>query len=314
MKKIQIIIVAISLATSSVCAQDVIDYYKKINEGKIFASESDFESAIKSYQQAFENFDHVFARDCYNAIELAVLANDTIKLDFFITKAVTQGIRINDLEKSGKLDDYLESAFYKNIKETEDSLALVYNSKINWDLRSEINQMFLEDQSMREKYYNSILFKRNVIRTKWEALNSKQVERLVEITKQYGFPGENLIGLDRNEMHPKVSTTNYSAGMPIVILIHHFSQPNQSYDKLLIEEVRKGNLYNEHFAAICDFEAEFGKDKFENFGYYGLRHQPRVPDKNALNSRREEIGILKFEQLNALNQIKNLTKFWNRLY
>ena len=115
-------------------------------------------------------------------------------------------------------------------------------------------------------------------------------------------------------MHPKIRTNNYSAGMPIVIFIHHFSQPNLSYDSLLIDEVKKGNLYNEHFGTICDFEAEFGKSKFENYGYYGLRHQPRRLNENELNLKRQKIGILEFEQIEKLNKIKNISKFWNRLY
>ena len=304
----------ISLITSSVYTQDALDYYKIINEGKGFALENDFESAIYSYHRAFENFDFAFARDCYNAIELSVLAHDTAKLDYFIKKAITQGIRTSDVENSGKINDYLDSAFYKSIKEKEDSLLHIYASNINRELRIEINQMFADDQKIRDEYYSATIFQRNKIRKRWESLNSKQVKRLIEITKQLGFPGENLIGLDRNEMHAKIRTTNYSAGMPIVILIHHFSQPNPSYDKLLMEEVKKGNLYNEHFATICDFEAEFGQDSFDNLGYFGIRHQPKKLDKNILNVKREEIGILSFERLEALNQVKNLTKFWNRLY
>ena len=307
-------ILALLFITSGLYTQDAFDYYQRINEGKEFALENDFESAIHTYQQAFENFDFAFARDCYHAIELSVLTNDTAKLDYFIKKAVTQGIRLTDIEKSGRLKGYLNSAFYQHIKEKEDSLLHIYSSRINWELRAEINQMFADDQRIRDEYYNATIFQRKKIRKKWESLNAEQVERLMEITKQYGFPGEHLIGLDRAEMHPKMRTANYSAGMPIVLLIHHFSQPNPSYDQLLIEEVRKGNLYNEHFATICDFEAEFGKDRFEHFGYYGVRHQPKNPDRNTLNLKRKEIGILKLEQIKALNQVNHLKKFWNFLY
>lgn len=295
-------------------AQDTHEYYSKINEGKTFAIQKDFQSAINLYQQAFESCGFSFARDCYNAIELSVIVDDTIHLRYFLKKAIIQGIRIEDLEKSGRINNYLNTYFYKKIKNQEDSLRHIYSSRINWELRTEINQMFFEDQKMRELYYSSNIFKRKKIEKEWEELNAKQAERLVQITKEIGFPGERLIGLDRNDMHPKIMTNNYSAGMPIVILIHHFSQPNKSYSKLLIEEVEKGNLYNEHFATICDFEAEFGKKNHESIGYYGLRHQPRKTDIKTMNRRRKKIGILDIEKINQLNQVKNLTKFWNRLY
>ena len=291
-----------------------MEYYKKIYEGKVFAIKNDFQSAVTSYQLAFENFDCPFARDCYNAIELSVIADDTSRLNYFLEKAVVQGIRTEDLRKSGRLDRYLNTHFYKNLLEKEDSLLAIYSARVNWEIREEICQMFSDDQEIRKRYYDAWFFKRYKIGKEWEALNAKQVERLIQITETYGFPGERLIGLDRNDMHPKIRTQNYSAGMPIVILIHHFSQPNQSHDELLIKEVRMGNLYNEHFATICDFEAAYGKNKYENFGYYGLRQPPRKYDKDALNLKRAKLGILGLEQVELLNQIKDITKFWNRLY
>jgi hypothetical protein len=312
MKKILVCLFGIAALTTN--AQDVYDYYEKINEGRKFVIDRDLSSALNSYRSAFEKYDHPFARDCYNAIELSISAKDTINLDFFLQKGLTRGIRIKDLESSGLTTNYLKSNFYKKIKEKEDSLLTIYSSKINWELRNEVNQMFLEDQKMRELYYKSSFFKKRKIGKEWEVLNRKQIERLIEITEQYGFPGENLIGIDRREMHSKIRTNNYSAGMPIVILIHHFSQPNLSYDSLLLEEVKEGYLYNEHFATICDFEAQFGKAKYENFGYYGLRHRPRKLDLHTLNLKRGEIGILGFTEIDKLNRVRNLTKFWNRLY
>lgn len=312
MKKILTCFFCIIALTTN--AQDVYSYYKKINEGKKFIIERDFFSALNAYRVAFEKYNLPFARDCYNAVELSVIAKDTVNLNFFLQKALSRGIQIKDIETSGVVNDYLDKVFYKNIKKKEDSLATLYSSRINWKLREEINQMFFEDQKIREEYYNKNILLRNKIGKQWEALNAKQVERLIQITKQYGFPGENLIGLDRVEMHPKIFTTNYSAGMPIVIFIHHFSQPNVSYDSLLVKEVEKGSLYNEHFGTICDFEAKFGKNRYENFGYYGLRQQPRKIDINALNLKRKKLKLLKFEQIDKLNQVKNITKFWNRLY
>jgi len=295
-------------------AQDVYNYYEIINEGKKKLIQKDFSSALNAYRTAFEKYEYPFARDCYNAIELSAISKDTTNFEYFLQKAVSRGIRIKDIENSGVVDEYLDKVFYTNVKKNEDSLMNLYSSRINWSLREEINQMFSKDQKIREEYYDANIFQRNKIRKKWESLNAKQVKRLIEITDQYGFPGENLIGIDRNEMHPKINTTNYSAGMPIVILIHHFSQPNLSYDEMFLEQVKKGNLYNEHFVTICDFEAKFGKNRFENFGYYGSRHQPKKLDKNTLNLKRQEIGILEFEEIEKLNKIKNFTKFWNRLY
>lgn len=295
-------------------AQDVYSYYSSINKGRQFLIEGDLSAALNSYHTAFDSYDKPFARDCYNAVELSVSSGDTTHLEYFLRKAVSRGITLKSIESSGLVNEYLDTRFYNKLKKEEVAILDLYASNINWKLREEINQMFSEDQLVREEYYKANLFKRKRIRKRWESLNAQQVTRLIEITKLFGFPGENLIGLDRNDMHPKISTTNYSAGMPIVIFIHHFSQPNASYDELLVNEVEKGNLYNEHFATICDFEAEFGNNEFNSSGYYGLRQLPRKYNATYLNLKRQKIGVLEIGQLEKLNKVKNITKFWNRLY
>jgi len=291
-----------------------MNYYETINEGKLFVIEKNYEAAIESYTKAFNFYSYPAARDCYNAIELSILTQDTQKVIYFIEKAIERGVHIEDLNNKLSIENQVSSTAFKNLKAKEDSLLQAYHSRINWDIREEINRIFKEDQTLRTSYYSAKIFKKNSIRKKWEALNVQQVARLIEITRQHGFPGENLIGLDRTEMHPKISTKNFSAGMPIVILIHHYSQPNTSIDSLLYEQVKKGNLSNEHFATICDFEAEFGKNKYENFGYYGTKHQPKKLKKSALDQKRKRIGLLELDQSEQLNKTNQLTPFWKRLY
>ncbi|NEN22375.1 hypothetical protein G3O08_02520 [Cryomorpha ignava] len=115
------------------------------------------------------------------------------------------------------------------------------------------------------------------------------------------------------EYHQKISHTQFSAGMPIIILVHHYSQPNISHDSLLYAEVFTGNLYNEHFATICDFGAAFGKNKFSGYGYYGLRQKPKNYKPDEFSEKRERIGLLSNSEIQKLNQSNIQTKFWNRL-
>jgi hypothetical protein len=303
-----------SLPPTVAAGQEIMDYYRHINRGKLLAIEMNWSAAIDAYQAAFESYKYPFARDCFNAVELAVLDKDTVGLKQFLAKAFIRGIRSSDLESAGIINDYMDREFYQIAKAAEDSLQHIYNSTINIQLRDEIIQMFEDDQKLRDLYYEANVLRKVKVKRKWRELNSRQVERLVDITVQHGFPGEKLIGFDRSEMHAKIMTSNYSAGIPIVILIHHFSQPNESIDSLLEREVKLGNLYNEHFATICDFEAKFGKNKFPNYGYYGLRHKPKKLNKSRLNVKRTVIGLLKVDEVEKLNKIQRVTKFWNRLY
>ncbi|MEM6378635.1 MAG: hypothetical protein AAF705_10485, partial [Bacteroidota bacterium] len=293
--------------------QDYNVYYQGINQARLHLIEGDFPQAVASYQQVFEDFEFAFARDCYHAVETAVLAKDTIQLSYFLKRAMRQGVPWSFLLSSAVPAHYHNQPFLQVIKQQRDSLEQLYRSNINWELRQEIITMFKEDQVVRKRYYDAILLKRKKIGREWIDLNRRQVERLIEITKSDGFPGERLIGLDTKTMHSKVMDGDLSAGMPVVIFIHNYSQPNSSYDTVLFKEVTKGNIYNEHFASICDFEAAFGKGKYKNFGFYGQRHGQQLNDPK-IKQKRSKIGLLTREQMAQLYQKRYLTPFWKRLY
>ena len=88
-------VVSISYSQSSIL------YYKQINKGKQQLIKGDLKEALNYYYNAISNYDKSFARDCYNAIEIAAKINDTIQLDFFIKKAITKGIQLKHLESRG---------------------------------------------------------------------------------------------------------------------------------------------------------------------------------------------------------------------
>ncbi len=294
--------------------QDYSDYYRGINKGKLLAAKNDIEGSLNSYYLTFEQFDFVFARDCYNAIELSCYAKDSIKIDYFIRRGIKQGLNLDQITKINAFSAFLNSDFLKSIEKDKIQLENSYAQKINWSLRDTINHFFTQDQAIRERYYKAFLFKRIRIGREWEELIKTQVEKLIEITKVYGFPGEKLIGIDIKEMHPKIGNSNLSAGMPIVIFIHHYSQPNKSNDSLLFQQISTGYLYNEHFATICDFEAKFGKNKYDNYGYFAFKHSPKTIDENEINRRRNEISLPSINEFKELYSTQFMTKFWNRLY
>ncbi len=294
--------------------QDYSDYYEAINNGKVLASSNNIEESIASYYSTFEKFEFVFARDCYNGIELSAFAKDTIKLEYFIKRGIKQGLDFNQILSIKNVSEFQNSTFIKQIQKEKDSLDDIYKNSVNWELRDEITEMFKQDQAIREKYYKAILFKRKKIGREWESLNKIQVERLIELTKTNGFPGERLIGIDTEKMHPKINNNNISAGMPIVLFIHHYSQPNKTYDSLLFKQIKLGNLYNEHFATICDFEAQFGKNKYENFGYFAFKHFPKKKNEAEIDEKRKNISLLSIKEFQNLSSIKSITKFWYRLY
>ena len=52
-------------------AQDYYGYYEDINKAKLSLVEDSLEKGMNHYFETFEKFDFVFARDCFNALEVA---------------------------------------------------------------------------------------------------------------------------------------------------------------------------------------------------------------------------------------------------
>ncbi|PWH87227.1 hypothetical protein [Brumimicrobium oceani] len=313
-KRKLLFIITFSLTACFAFTQDYSSYYQGINKARKAIALGNHKNGIEFYYETFIRYDFVFARDCYNAIEISAFENDTIRLNYFIRRGLKQGVSFQLISSIKNLEKYQGANFFTEITIQKDSLANIYLESINHEIRKEMNEMFKVDQDLREEYYSRILFRRIKIGKKWEELNRNQVHRIIEMTREHGFPGEKLIGIDTKAMHPKIGDYNLSAGMPIVIFIHHYSKPNTSFNSLLFEEIQKGNLYNEHFATISDFEVKFGKSKHSNFGFFSFKQTRKNENPLKIDQRRKQIGLITLEEENSLKSVKIISKFWNRLY
>ncbi|MGD1843901.1 MAG: hypothetical protein ACFB10_00730, partial [Salibacteraceae bacterium] len=235
-------------------------------------------------------------------------------LGFFIRRAMRQGVPYSYFERKTGLEAFRTGAYWRTLANDTAQLQAAYHAGINTSIRKEINAMFAADQAIRKRYYRWWNFLwRPVIGKKWQQLNQQQVLRLIEITRTHGFPGERLIGIDSPADHPKVEADKFSAGMPIILLVHHYSHPNPSFDSLWLAEVLKGNLHNAHFAAICDYQAEFGKNRYPGFGYVGWLHVPEGHRVGQFQEKRKRIGLVPEELVLRLIQVEGFSRFWKRI-
>lgn len=289
-------------------AQDYYEYYVNINKAKLSLVEDSLEKGMNHYFETFEKFDFVFARDCFNALEIASVLGANDKVDYFLRRCLKQGIEFNLLEQNSILADFKKTDAWSEILLDKDSLRSIYESKINWEIRNEINGMFAEDQEIRELAYKNRfnIFRIRKLNKQFEEIDRKLVFRMLEITKEYGFPGEKLIGLDANSMHPKIHSENLTTGMPIVIFIHHYSQPNESYNSLLVNEIKKGNLLNEHFATISDFQYTYSKGHNRETLCYSMMFNPKL-DIEIIDKNRNNICLLNVSKTNELKRRKLIT-------
>ncbi len=304
-----------SSSDSNMFNLDFIKYYEGINKARMYMVEEDYENAIKWYKLSFLNHSFEFARDGINAAELAAYVQDERQTLYFSIVCVQRGVELAYFESHPDFEFFRASESWTFFTRRYPALRREYLESINQDIRKEIEQMFLEDQAIRKRYYRwyNLLF-RSVIAVEWEALNREQVNRILEITEKYGFPGERLIGIDDASIHENLSGDRYSCGLPIVILLHHYSRANPSVSNVLKEAVLSGELFNEHFATISDYEAEYGQGLYENDGYYHVRFNQTKGDTNAIDMKRKKIGLLSQQEMEQFDNIEFLTKFWRYLY
>jgi hypothetical protein len=296
-------------------SQNYFDYYKGINKAKLCLVSDSLQASETSYYNTFEKFEFVFARDCYNALEVSSKRKNFEKVDYFLRRCIKQGVEFETLKSDTILSEYKKTEYWPKILLAKDSLRILYERNVNWEIRSEIIEMFSQDQQIRDladkNRFN--IFKIGKLNKEFEKTDSILVDRLIQITETYGFPGEKLIGIDNSSMHPKINSNKLTAGMPIVIFIHHFSQPNPSYSTILIDEVATGYLSNEHYSSISDFEYTYGKQQFGSPLCYSQRFNPDLT-VTEINKNRKELNLISISNMDSLQKTKWITPFWVSIY
>lgn len=302
------VLITLLLCSRLIVAQDYYDYYKSINKAKLSLIEDSLAKGVNDYYDTFNQFDFAFARDCFNALEVASKIGDLDKVDYFLRRCLKQGIEFDLLQHNSILTDFKKTEAWKKILLDKDDLRNAYESNVNWEIRNEVNIMFAEDQAIRDLAHKNRfnIFKIRKLNKQFEEIDRRLVLRILEITAEYGFPGEKLIGLDTRSMHSKIYADKLTAGMPIIILIHHYSQPNESYNPLLINEIAKGNLSNEHFATISDFQYKYGAGDHRESFCYSLMFDPKL-DIEIIDKNRQSICLLSLSKTNELKRKKIIT-------
>ncbi len=288
-------------------SQDYFKYYDGINQAKLSLINDNLDQAVDHYYQTFEEYDFVFARDCFNALEVASKIGIHNQTDYFLRRCLKQGIELSLLDRDSLLTQFKLTPFWPKTLSETDSLRQIYIENVNWELRKEIIEMFSEDQEIRDLAHKNRfnIFRKGKLSKQFIATDQRLVQRLVEITKEYGFPGEKLIGIDHHSMHSKIQTKNLTAGMPIVILIHNNSQPNESFNSIFINEIAKGNLFNAHFATMGDFQFEYGKAENNNLCHSKM-FRPKLEDE-VINDNREKIKLMSISNTWTLNRKRVIT-------
>ncbi|PBQ30347.1 hypothetical protein CNR22_00740 [Sphingobacteriaceae bacterium] len=172
--------------------RDYSAYYDQIVIIEQANAREDFDEALRLYMLAFVKFDRVFARDAYNACQIAALKNHKDFNTFFMYCAKS-GIEKSKLTRNKLIARQyvtdsikLNYLFVKGYK--------IYSERIDTTLRSEFKRRYELEQAHKDSADYKKICKDNFTRIK-------------TLARQDRFPGENLIGPDPNLENGYVTST-----------------------------------------------------------------------------------------------------------
>ena len=312
MKIISTLIICFSM--SFAFSQDYIDFQKNITRAEVAILDSNYTEAATIYYDLFQKNDFVFLGNCVSACQTAlVLNNDTLAF-YFAERAVKHGLKMNQIESEKTLKLLMAKPQWVPFSSKYDSLRTIYTKSVNWELRNKINELNDRDQLWRDRHeiqWWNILWK-PIIKRKWYNELEKIVEiELLPLIKQYGYPGEKLIGIDEKYMHHKFREEHFNSFMIRLILIHYYSINRSLDDTFLIEEIKKGNLHAKQFGDFHDFRASYCSEDSNAFNelyaqwFCNLKFSKTEVEE--INKRRAEIGLGTHEQ--RLREQKNFIEY-----
>ena len=292
------ITILFTIVFNFIFSQNYIDFQKNITRAEIAILDSNYTEATNIYYDLFQNYDFVFLGNCVSACQSAIAINNDTLAFYFATRAIKHGLKMNQIETEKTLKLLQTKAQWNTFSANYDSLRAIYTKSVNWELRKKINELYDRDQLWRDRHelqWWNFLWKPLIKRRWYKELEQIVEMELVPLIKQYGYPGEKLIGVDEKYMHHKSKNDSYNSSKIVIILIHYYSKNRNLDDTFLIDEIKKGNLNAKQFADFHDFRARTsGKNDYYCQWYWNLKFMMSL-NKNIteedVNKRRAEIGL-----------------------
>lgn len=273
--------IAILSIVAIVCpAQNYIEYHKTFNKIDEDILSGNYTRAIERLDSIYENYNFIFSQHCMKALQICCITNDSTRASRWLEKCFKQGIPLWPVrtdEITAKSLSYSTSA---NAIQHYDSLRFTYKSHINSKLAQTIDSIFQIDQKYTQKVNDGFILFRPIYGLKWISRNKRTFRAIYSITREYGFPGERIIGLPTTYgdsalqiEYIKQYGIHLRQWQAYFMLLHYFSSARKiqhDFKDLLFENLKAGNLSSFQFATICNYIYKYSKHnkhKYESFNY-----------------------------------------------
>ncbi|MAO17053.1 MULTISPECIES: hypothetical protein [Flavobacteriaceae] len=305
MKKFSLTLILIGhflVSTKSNAQENYMNYHSKVIECEELIVEGKYTSAINKFDSLFNQFNFLFLRDIKVATELSAYDNDYKSGLNFVRLGIKAGWSLESINKNKNLQSLREQPEWAKLMSTYDSLHKTYLSKINFQVKEQVHEMFKKDQ---KKAFGALLrigqkAKRRYSQKKFAPHSEQQLEKLEQILNEYGYPGERLIG---NNLwgsvilsHHNSISVNYNSNDTLYALL----RPK------LLNALKQGEISPYELAQIEDWRiAGLHDHKLTTYGFLGA-----IPDDTVLetvNKNRANIGLRSIDLRNELIDVENET-------
>jgi len=283
-------------ATRTAAAPDfVTEYYPVINQAELSIMDQDYAAALNAYQYAFAAVPSPFARDYYNAAICALLLQDEKQTYEYLEKLVAKGLSLDYLTQQPLLDSLAGTRHWKKFRRKYKKRRRAYEERAKLDLRADLDELYARDQYFRKaegglRVYGDTLRK----------IETANVHRLLEWVEQYGYPGEDLIGVaDTLEQLPRFTIViqrqtkarkGYDFSSMLRDAVHEGKLAPQPAAYLLEQQVGRSTYGSKAFVRVNCSACEDDKNKPEYLGRYLLENRSET-EQEQVAAQRETLGL-----------------------
>ena len=263
----QLIGVILLLVTLSIeiKAQDINEFYYEVNTARKLALDGKTDSAITTYENAFKKVDYVQITYLKKVLNLAKLNEDEVRIEKYTQQTKKQAEGTNP-----KLMAIVDSLIIvdQKIRTGKSARKSRYAAKCDYKKKG---------NAASKRYKKSKISLDN-----WMKTDSTNTHCLLEIFKQHGFLGEELVG-----------RTRY---VEVIVMLYHYDQDtNNAILEPVLEKARKeGRIGLFDYAEILDrhLGGKYTIQKYWMWPYVGKEKlQFSEADIPQIIKLRESVGV-----------------------
>jgi len=265
MKTIIFLLLALCSITMHAGKDNYMDYYKRINEAEALFLENNIEGALDNYKSIFTDY-APFAKDCYIALELSAMCCDTGRTAYFLAKGFENGLSWSTVSTIRQVQQLFARypLYQKQMLNRYKQLRSSYIARLNCYVRGICVSMQKKDGTFHEIPWDS-WGNKNIRDSLYAKVLTDNVTELVDLVRQYGFPGEKMIGVFDYEIDTYCDEGVNLRLEPVVTLF--FWHQGCGYFLLkneLMDAVKKGELHPRTYALTYEWAFKDIQDRPHN--------------------------------------------------